>query len=60
MVVVCGCLSDWHVMVWLWTKHTGNGIGDNGAKIVGEVLKGNTTLKALFVEGLCICGNTWL
>ena len=52
MVVVCGCLSAWQVMWWLWTKHAGNGIGDNGAMVVGEVLKGNTTLKALFVEGL--------
>ena len=60
MVLVCGCLIDWHVMLWLWTKHTGNGIGDGGAMVVGEVLKGNTTLKALFVEGLWICGNTWL
>ena len=33
-------------------QHTGNGIGDEGAKAVGEVLERNTTLKALFVEGL--------
>ena len=41
-------------------KHTGNEIGDDGAVLVGEVLKGNTTLTALFVEGLWICGSTWL
>ena len=41
-------------------QNAGNGIGDDGAMLVGEVLKGNTTLKALFVEGLWICGNTWL
>ena len=57
---MCGCLSDWHVMWWLWTKHTGNEIGNKCARLVGEVLKGNTTLKALFVEGLWICGNIWL
>ena len=33
-------------------QNAGNGIGDDGAMLVGEVLKGNTTLKALFVEGL--------
>ena len=33
-------------------QHTGNGIGDDSAMAVGEVLKRNTTLKALFVEGL--------
>ena len=41
-------------------QNTGNEIGDKGAMVVGEVLKGNTTLKALFVEGLWICGSTWL
>ena len=35
-------------------QNAGNGIGDDGAMLVGEVLKGNTTLKALFVEGLWI------
>ena len=38
-------------------QNTGNEIGDKGAMVVGEVLKGNTTLKALFVEGLWICWN---
>ena len=57
--MVVWLLSDWQVMWPLWTKHTGNGIGDDGAMVVGDVLKGNTTLKALFVEGLWICGNTW-
>ena len=33
-------------------QHTGNGIGDDGAMVVGEVLKRNMTLKALFVDGL--------
>ena len=33
-------------------QHAGNGIGDDGAMVVGEVLKRNMTLKALFVEGL--------
>ena len=33
-------------------QHAGNGIGDDGARAVGEVLKRNRTLKALFVEGL--------
>ena len=33
-------------------QHTGNGIGDDGTMVVGEVLKRNRTLKALFVEGL--------
>ena len=33
-------------------QHTGNGIGDDGAMVVGDVLKRNRTLKALFVEGL--------
>ena len=35
-----------------FAQHTGNGIGDDGAMVVGEVLKRNRTLKALFVEGL--------
>ena len=35
-----------------FAQHTGNGIGDDGARVVGEVLKRNRTLKALFVEGL--------
>ena len=38
-------------------QHTGNGIGDDGAKAVGEVLKRNRTLKALFVEGLWFLWN---
>ena len=33
-------------------QHIGNGIGDDGALVVGEVLERNRTLKALFVEGL--------
>ena len=33
-------------------QHTGNRIGDDGAKAVSEMLKRNMTLKALFVEGL--------
>ena len=33
-------------------QHIGNGICDEDAKAVGEVLKRNTTLRALFVEGL--------
>ena len=33
-------------------QHIGNGIGDDGARVVGEALKRNKTLKALFVEGL--------
>ena len=33
--------------------NTENGIGDDGAMAVSEVLKRNRTLKALFVEGLC-------
>ena len=33
-------------------QHTGNGIGDDGALVVGEVLERNRTLKASFVEGL--------
>ena len=33
-------------------QHTGNGFGNDGAVVVGEVLKRNRTLKALFVEGL--------
>ena len=42
-------------------QHTGNGFGDDGAMVVGEVLKRNRTLKALFVEGLWFfCGITWL
>ena len=41
-------------------QHAGNGIGDDGARVVGKVLKRNRTLKALFVEGLLFCGNTWL
>ena len=38
-------------------QHTGNGIGDDGARAVGEVLKRNRTLKALFVEGLWLLWN---
>ena len=33
-------------------QHTGNRVGDDSARAVGEVLKRNRTLKALFVEGL--------
>ena len=32
--------------------NTGNGAGYDSAVVVGEVLKRNRTLKALFVEGL--------
>ena len=35
-----------------FAQHIGNGIGNDGAVVVGEVLKRNRTLKALFVEGL--------
>ena len=35
-----------------FAQHAGNGIGNDGARAVGEVLKRNRTLKALFVEGL--------
>ena len=38
-------------------QHTGNGIGDDGAVVVGEVLKRNMTLKALFMEGLWLLWN---
>ena len=38
-------------------QHTGNGIGDDGARAVGEALKRNRTLKALFVEGLWFLWN---
>ena len=44
----------------MFVHNTGNGIGDDGARVVGEVLKRNRTLEALFVEGLWLCGNTWL
>ena len=43
-----------------FVQYIGNGIGDDGARIVGEMLKRNMTLKVLFVEGLWHCGNTWL
>ena len=38
-------------------QHTGNGFGNDGARAVGEVLKRNMTLKALFVEGLWFLWN---
>ena len=39
------------------SQHTENGIGDDGAMVVGEMLKRNRTLKALFVEGLWLLWN---
>ena len=57
----------WCAFVWVISKscggcarHTGNKFKGKCAKAVGEVLKRNTTLKALFVEGLWFCGITWL
>ena len=38
-------------------QHTGNGTGDDGAVAVGEVLKRNRTLKALFLESLWLLWN---
>ena len=43
-----------------FAKHTGNKFKGKCAKTVGEVLKRNRTLKALFVEGLLFCGIIWL
>ena len=40
-----------------FAQHTGNGFGDDGAMVVGEVLKRNMTLKALFMEGLWFLWN---
>ena len=49
----------WCAFVWVISKscggcaqHTGNKFKGKCAKAVGEVLKRNRTLKALFVEGL--------
>ena len=37
--------------------NTGNGAGYDSAVVVGEALKRNRTLKALFVEGLWFLWN---
>lgn len=48
---LCPRLSGWKVMQWLWTK-TGNAIGDESALVFAGMLRQNTTLEVLFLEGL--------
>lgn len=51
---LCPRLSGWKVMQWLWTK-TGNAIGDESALVFAGMLRQNTTLEVLFLEGLFFC-----
>ena len=41
-------------------QHIGSELSDEGAMLVAGTLKLNTSVTALFMEGLCFCGIIWL